>query len=227
MTGKILHKLGISVILLLILGSTANIGIQAKGAGIISIYNAPPSFVTVKILDSGERIQVIVEVSDMNGWEDIFRVYVNTTDSRGNLVESALYSQYPGNSSTHRIDLFSESAGNSFIPGESEVTRFPYTQPGGGGWGRDWFNATYQRMTFVFKPFSSYRIHVEAFDRKMEKCEYNGPFSSKYEEPPIISDPTVPLGISLVIASGAGAALYVKRRQSNKMARLVEERMRG
>ena len=216
-----------SMILLMLIAVMANISLQSKGKEIISISNSPPSFVTVKVLDSGERIQVIVEVSDMNGWEDIFKVYVNTTDSKGNLVESALYSQYPGNTSTDRIDLFSENAGNSLIPGESEVTRFPYTPPSNGGWGKDWFNATYQRMTFVFKPFSSYRIHVEAFDKKMAKCEYSGPFSSEYQEPPLIENPVVPLGLSLIIAAGSGTGLYVHRRHSNKMAKLVEERMRG
>ena len=223
-----MRGLAISVVLLLLVLPLANPFIHSRGAaGTISIYNIPPSFVAVKILDSEERILVIAEVRDMNGFEDIFRVYLNATDSRGNVVESAFYSQYATNTSTSPRDRFGEQSGNYLMVLESNVTRFHYTPQTDGGWGPDWINATYQRIIFVFKPFSAYRIHIEAFDKKMAKCEYSGPFSSKYEEPPLIEDPVVPLGLSLVIAAGTGAALYVKRRQSNKMAKLVEERMRG
>ncbi len=197
-----------------------------KGAE-ISIYNSPPTFYTVKILDTQDRIQVIVDISDMNGWEDIWKVYVNITDSSGNLVESSVYQQYMSNTSTNRVDLFSDISGNSLIPAECEVERFPFTGGGGGGFGKDWFNATYQRITFVFRPFSGYYVHIEGFDRKTNRCEYAGPFSSEYQEPPLIEDPVVPLGLSLVIAAGGGAALYMHRRHSNKLAQIVEEKMGG
>lgn len=224
MRTKIIQRMClVSLALLMVSGALAPVGEGAE----ISIYNSPPTFVTFKILDLGERIQVILEISDMNGWEDIWKIYVNVTDIEGNIIESALYQQYMANTSTNRVDLFSELRGNSLIPAESEVERFPFSGVGAGGFGKDWFNATYQRMTFIFYPFSGYYIYVEAFDRKLNKCEYSGPFSSAYEEPPLIENPMVPLGLSLVIASATGAGIYVHRRHSNKLAQLAEQRVGG
>ena len=223
MRKKIMQKAAlVSIALLLIFGVLMP---SVEGAE-ISIYNSPPTFVTVKIMDTGERVQVIVEVSDMNGWEDIWKVYVNITDISGGIVESSLYLQYMTNTSTNRVDLFSELEGNSLIPSESEVQRFPFSGSAGSV-GTDWFNATYQRMTFVFRPLSGYYVHITAFDKKLNKCEYGGPFSSKYEEPPLIDNPVVPLGLSLVIAAGAGAAIWMHRKHSNKLAQIVEEKMGG
>ncbi len=219
MKRKTMHRLSIALTALFIISGI--VAPSVRGAE-ISIYNSPPTFVDIKIIDTDERIQVVVEVSDMNGWEDIWKVYVNVTDMNGNLVESALYQQYMTNSSGNRVDLFSDSS-NYLIPGESDVMRFPFTSVSS----KDWFNATYQKITFVFRPFSGYYIHVEAFDKKSNKCEYSGPFSSKYEIPPVVENPVVPLGISLVIAAGTGAGIYVHRRHSNRLAQLAEEKTGG
>ncbi len=229
MREKIVHGFAIPTITFFVIIGILGISALSSGAGVVTIYNTPPTFVSVKILDLGEEIQVVVEVSDMNGWEDIYRVYVNATDSSGNIVESALFSQYSTNSSINLINEFSELRGNSLMTGDqgSDVVRFRTTLPGAGGWSADWFNGTYERITFVFRPFSAYRVHVTALDRKMEKCEYSGPFSSKYEEPPLIEDPMVPLGLSLVIAAASGTGLYIHRRHSNRIAQLVEEKMGG
>lgn len=195
----------------------------------MSVYNDPPSFVEVKIIDSGERIQIVVDVKDMNGWEDIRKVYVNTTDSKGNIVESALFTQKKVPDSYRKLLYtyynFSNIIGNSLLPDESIANAS--NPPNVGPSSPDWFKAVHERINFVFKPFSAYYVHITAFDRKMNRCEYSGPFSSEYQEPPMIENPVVPLGISLVIASATGAGVYVHRRHSNKMAQLVEEKMGG
>ncbi len=229
MRGKIVHGFAVSTVAFLVIAGIVGISVVSSGAGVVTIYNTPPTFVNVKILDLGEEIQVVVEVSDMNGWEDIYRVYVNATDSSGNLVESALFSQYSTNSSINLINEFSELRGNSLVVGDqgSDVLRFRTTPAGAGGWSADWFNGTYERITFVFKPFSAYRVHVTALDRKMERCEYSGPFTSEYQEPPLIEDPMVPLGLSLVIAAASGTGIYIHRRYSNRIAQLVEEKVGG
>ncbi len=217
-----------AVILMVVIITFSSYHMQiAKGDGVVTIYNAPPTFVTVKIQDVESRIVMTVDVSDYNGWEDIFRVYVNVTDIYGNIIESALYSQYPSNSSDQRVDTFSDLKGGVLIPEESDVQRFPYSPPSGGGWGKDWFNATYQRMTFVFKPFLGYRIIVTAYDRKEVSCEYVGPFSSQYSVAPAMENPTVPIGISLIVAMVAGLLVFQQRRSSNKLARLAEEKIGG
>ena len=199
----------------------------SRGAGVVSIYNAPPTFPTVKIQDVQSRIVVTVEVSDYNGWEDIYKVRINITDSFGNIVEQAEYSQYPSNESDSRIDEFKDLKGGALISKESDVERFPYRAPSGGGWGTDWFNSTYQRMTFVFKPFSGYRILVTAYDRKMVSCVYTGPFNSEYEVPPVIENPTIPITISFIVAAVSGLILYIHRKDNNKLARLAEEKIGG
>lgn len=198
-----------------------------RADGVVTIYNAPPTFVGVKIQDVESRIVMTVEASDYNGWEDIFRVYINVTDVYGNVIESAVYSQYPTNDSDQRIDEFRDLRGGVLLPDESDVERFPYNPPTGGGWGDDWFNATYQRMTFVFKPFSGYRILITVLDKKMVSSEYVGPFTSTYSIPPVVDNPTIPISISLIVAIVAGALIFIHRKGSNKLARLAEEKLGG
>ncbi len=199
----------------------------AQADGVVSIYNAPPTFVSVKIQDTGSRIVVVVEVSDYNGWENIYRVDLNVTDSYGNVIESASYLQYPNNESDQRIDEFRDLKGGVLLPQECDVERFPYQPPSTGGWGPDWFNATYQRVTFVFKPFSGYRIMLRAYDKKMAYCENIVPFSSEYRVPPVIDNPSVSVGISLIVSILAGVAIYMHRRSSNKLAQIAEEKIGG
>ncbi len=200
---------------------------SARADGVVTIYNAPPTFVSVKIQELDSRIVMSVEVSDYNGWSDIYRLYINITDVYGNIVESAVYSQYPSNDSDQRIDEFRDLRGGSLIPAESDVERFPYTPPSGGGWGKDWFNATYQRMTFVFKPFSGYKIELKVFDRKFVSAEYFGPFTSSYSVPPVMEKPTIPISISLIVAIVVGLLLFQRRKSSNKLAKLAEEKIGG
>ena len=202
----------------------------SNAAGVVTIYNSPPLFKSINIQDEGTRIVITVDVSDFNGWEDIYCVYVNATDSGGNIVESALYRQYASNGSSQMMDQksrFSDLSGGFLIPDESDVETFHYQQSGSGGWGSDWFNATHELITFVMKPFSALQVKITAFDRKMAHCEQISPFSSSYSNPPLIDNPTVPLGLSLIIAAGVGSGIYMYRRNSNKMAKLVEEKMRG
>lgn len=219
---ELMQRIAVAFFATLILFSSLS---SVYGAN-MSVYNDPPSFVEIKIIDSGERIQVIVDVKDMNGWEDILKVYVNATDSKGNIVESALFTQkvtYSYRKLLYTNYSFSNIIGNSLLPDESIANA---SNPANLR-GPDWFKAVHERINFIFKPFSAYYVHVTAFDKKMKKCEYSGPFSSEYQEPPMIENPVVPLGISLVIAAAAGAGLYVHRKHSNKMAQLAEEKMGG
>jgi len=195
--------------------------------GVVTLYNAPPTFVSLKIQDVESRIVVTVEVSDYNGWEDIYQLRINVTDVYGNIIESAVYSQYVTNESEERIDEFRDIRGGVLLPHESDVERFPYRPPAGGGWGPDWFNATYQRMTFIFKPFSGYKIIVTAYDRKMVSCQNVLPFSSQYRVPPVIDNPAVPIGISMIVAAVAAIVMYMHRKNNNKLAQIAEEKLGG
>jgi hypothetical protein len=199
----------------------------SRGAG-ATVFSTPPTFFTVKVQDVESRIVVTVEVSDYNGWEDVYKVQINITDSFGNIVERAEYSQYSSNvSNASRIDEFKDLKGGALIPKESDVERFPYKVLPNGNLAPDWFNSTYQRMTFVFKPFSGFRILVTAYDRKMLSCVYTGPFNSEYEVPPVIENPTIPITISLIVAGVSGIILYIHRKENNRLARLAEEKIGG
>jgi hypothetical protein len=222
MMEKLVQRTIVAFFAVLILSSA----ITTVEAANMSVSNVGPTFVKINIIDIGDRIEIVLDILDMNGWEDIRTVYVNATDSHNNTVESALFKQdarYGKSQLTYTDYNFSNVIGNSLLPGESiaETSNPRNIQ------GPDSLKATREKITFVFKPFSAYYIHISAFDKKGEKCEESGPFSSEYHEPPIIENPVVPLGASLIAASAAGVGIYVHRKHSNKLAQLAEEKMGG
>jgi hypothetical protein len=216
MIKKLMQRTIIAIFAVAVLSST----MATVEAANMSVYNTPPSFVEIKIIDMGNRIEVVVDISDMNGWEDIRKVYVNATDSHGNMVESALFTRQK-----NRLTNFSDIEGGALIPSESTV--IASTPANVGPNSPDWFKAVHERINFVFKPFSAYYVHITGLDKDSEKCQYSGPFSSEYHEPPIIENPVVPVGISLIISVAAGVGIYVHRKHSNKLAQLAEEKMGG
>ncbi|MCD6461367.1 MAG: hypothetical protein J7L61_01330 [Thermoplasmata archaeon] len=194
-----------------------------SGAG-VGVWNSPPTFASITVKED-DRISLYLNVSDYNGWEDIFRVTVDIYNPDGDLVESVIYQQYPSNVSSVRIDEFTEARGEFLIPPDednfyagSHVRRFS---------GEGWFiDNTTQEIVFIFKPFAGTRMRVVAEDSKGEMGVHQGPFSSKYIATPLVEGAAVPLSISLIVSAVGATLVTVDRYHNNKLAmRLM--RMRG
>lgn len=194
----------------------------------VGVWNSPPTFTSIDLRDDNEVITLIINVSDYNGWGDLFQVTVEITDQDRVPIQQAVFQQYATNTSTVRIDRFDQpiSSPNLYLDVEmSRVTRYP---------GTDWYNENNTLgITFVFRPFGGTYIHIKAEDKRGLYAVHDGPFTPKYVgvdlTPPFFGEDTVvPLAISTTVATVGGAAAVVDRRGSNKMARRIERmRRRG
>ncbi|GEM_PF-1322118 len=213
--------LSAGILLLLIISTMTSPPARSAGIG---VYNTPPNFISITITEN-DGIVVRVNVSDYNGWEDIYLVNLSVFNNKGVIVEQVTYQQYPANNSNTRIDRFVENTGDYFVPpdpddpyGTSHVRRYH---------GVNWFtDNTTQEVVFVFTPFAGSRLHIIVEDTKGYTAEHDGPFTSKYRAPPLLENRVIPVAISLLVASIGSTAAVVNRYHANKMARRISQ-MKG
>lgn len=190
------------------------------GAGTgVGVFNSPPTFVDLSIIDHVDRVGIYVSISDYNGWDDIASVNVRIVDAKDRLISNMTYYQY--NSDGSRTDSFVDNLGDYLIPPDpAHPSTTSYVQRYHGvGWFED--NTT-QRMVFMIQPLNGAIINVTAYDRDGASCSFEGPFSAQYSEPPVINNITVAVGISLITAAAVSSYALYGRRESNKMARRIE-----
>jgi len=203
---------------------------QDVGGTGVGVWNSPPTFVSMSIPDTDTEIAVVINVSDYNGWADIYMVVLTVKDDAGAVVQEVVYKQYPANTSSVRVDTFEETAGSFMKPKNPEdpysgcrVRRFS-----GVGWFED--NTT-QEVTFLFHPFAGSTIDVLMEDSKGLTSFHEGPFTDRFKDvlpppPPVFDNPAVPVTISTMVAAVGAAVAVTGRMKSNKMARMVM-RMKG
>ncbi|MCK4718933.1 MAG: hypothetical protein KAT70_09710, partial [Thermoplasmata archaeon] len=128
---------------------------EAEGAG-VGVWNSPPTFVSMEVRDDNDTITLILNASDYNGWEDIFRINVKVTNETGGIIQEAIYQQYNTNTSNIRTDEFTQpvnSPSQNLIIERCRVKRF---------FEEGWFlENTTQQVTFYFKPFGGMYLHIE------------------------------------------------------------------
>ncbi len=210
-----------SIISVITLSAVLLIPSLSLGAGTgVGVFNSPPTFVGLSIIDHVDRVGIYVSISDYNGWDDVASVNVRIVDAKDRLISNMTYYQY--NAAGVRVDSFVDNLGDYLIPPDtnhpsttSSVQRFK-----GVGWFED--NTT-QKMVFMVQPLNGAIINITAYDRDGASCSFEGPFSAQYSEPPIINNITIAVGISLIIAAAVSSYLFYGRRLSNSMARKIEK----
>ncbi len=214
-------RISVALFLAIALSAVLFLPSQSQGAGTgVGVFNSPPTFVSLSIIDHVDRVGIYVSISDYNGWDDIASVNVRITDSRDRLISNMTYYQY--NADGVRTDSFVDNLGDFLIPPDpNHPTTTSYVERFSGvGWFED--NTT-QKMVFMIQPLNGAFINVTAYDRDGASCSFEGPFSAQYSEPPIINNITIAVGVSLIAATGASAYAVYGRKNSNKMARKIEE----
>lgn len=191
---------------------------QGAGTG-VGVFNSPPTFVDLSVIDHVDRVGIYASVSDYNGWDDIASVNLKITDNKNRLICNITYYQY--NADGVRTDSFVDNFGSCLIsPDPDHPTTTSYVQRFHGvGWFED--NTT-QKVVFMIQPLNGAFVNVTAYDKDGAFCTFEGPFSAKYSEPPVITNITITIGISLIAATGAAAYAVYGRKESNKMAKRIE-----
>ena len=211
-------------VLFLALFSVYVLLLQSVAATGVGVTNVPPTFPSILISEGEDGISIVVNVSDYNGWADIYMVSLVVTDGSQDLLVAS-YKQYLSNTSRNRVDLFEVEYMDSslqergvFRQDTSRVRRFSDV---------GWFEEnTMLEITFNFRIFNGRNIRILAEDVGGETAVHVGPFSASHRVPTIFDDRAIPFGISIVCGVAAGGIAVFDRLGSNRMARAIA-RMRS
>ncbi|MCK4757159.1 MAG: hypothetical protein KAS67_01765 [Thermoplasmata archaeon] len=193
---------------------------HAEGqSGGIGVSNDPPSWVDIYIHDHNGAIAVYVSLKDLNGWNDIYNVTLVVLGGNGDEICNITYKQYTDLDATIAVIDWVETTGNYLIEDDSgyePVDIYPWNPDNA-------VDSIGLNVTFSLTPFSGETIRITAYDMQEAKCGYEGPFSADYEIPPYLKDDVVvPISISAAVAFVGALIITIRRRYSNKLARIIE-----
>lgn len=198
-------------------------GTVARGDSGVGVLNNPPTFLDISVGDYQDYIVININVSDTNGWRDVFYVNLEILDGDGNVVENATYSQHDTNTTYDVLnDLFTENSGSSLSQELCDVQR--YSSLGTGVESYFFYENTTLYIRFGFSQFQGKTLRVTGVDIQHATCFYEGPFSSTYRPEPFVKekDLVILVSVSILMAIGGSLIFAYRRGLSNRMARKIE-----
>ncbi len=182
----------------------------------VGVWGIPPTFSDIHIGLSGDYVEVNVTVYDQNGGLDIFSINVVVIDGDGGIVANASYFQHDSNSTYDVNDRFADHAGGHLNVQRCTVDRFT----------GDYVKNNTIRIIFVFSQFQGKTIRLLASDNTWRTAFHEGPFSSEYRPPALITEEYQVYALvaaSLMAAAVVAGFLFFRRGNSNKLARKIEK----
>jgi hypothetical protein len=179
-------------------------------------------------VEDTDIIFVHVALRDLNGWDNIFLVNVTVMDAADHPISQVIYRQYRNPTDTTPVIEWDEIEGTNLNRDEISwraVEIYP--------WNPDYVKLIGLNVSFAFTSFPGDTISVIAMDKgtfdevsgqnvNFLSCEYHGPFSAEFAQPPIVSNYVVPLSISIFLALAVAAFMTLRRHYSNKLAKAIE-----
>jgi hypothetical protein len=189
----------------------------ARAQSGVGVWNVPPMFSDIHIGLSGDFIEVNVTVYEQNGGTDLFSVNIAVLDGNGVTVVDASYFQHDSNSSYDINDRFVDNEGGRLSAQRCVVNRYVV----------DFLvNNTVTQIILVFSQFQGKTIRVTATDNPGDIAFHEGPFSSEYRPPALITEEYQVYALvaaSLMAAAVVAGFLFFRRGNSNKLARKIEK----
>ena len=184
----------------------------------VGVLNTPPTFLDISVGDADGYIVVNINISDGNGWKDVFLVNVVILDGNGAVVENATYQQHDTNTSYDVVnDKWTDNYGENLAADRCAITRYFNTS---------WYleNNTLN-LKFYFDQFQGKTISVTGIDVRHESCISEGPFSSTYRPEPLVKkeiEVIALISVSVIAAIILGLVMTYRRVLNNRLARKIE-----